>query len=539
MEACMSDLQTYIRETFERKSVSPVAPSEKGKKPGVLNIRDFPAVTGATVALFYPQIVSGESRSIFDEGFDSRAPLSVLALSGALEQAGYRVRIVDAIMEKDVAQAVLRSVDGAMCFGVSCTAGHQLYQALEITRLVRATHPSLPIVWGGWFPSMLTRPTIEDRDVDIVVRGQGEATFLELLYRLSRNLPLDDLRGIAYKKEGRIVVTPERPVVDINSIPPLPYHLIDVKAHLEAGVPRDGKRTISYFSSYGCPYQCTFCSNDALFGPRWYALSPERVVDDIEHLVNTLGVTKILYDDANYFVSAKRVREISELIVKRGLGGKFEWEATGTSNVIHKFDDETLRVLKQSGCSGVFIGAETGSQELMEVFKKPITGEQTVGAAEALGRYDIVPHISFVIGVPGEPEGALDATLDLVARIYRANPKTNIFLFYFTPLPGVRLANSPHTRETTLDLPQDLTQWSTHGANGFYSNYGVKAFLSPTYQKKADRARTLIFLLYRERVAKKNFLTAIIRRIALFRLKHKLFGFPVLEMRIWRYARLG
>ena len=536
----MSDLTTYIRETFERKSVSPVSPSEQGKKPGVLNIHDFPAATAAPVVLFYPQTVSGEARSIFDEGFDSRAPLPLLALAGPLEEAGYRVKIVDAIMETDAAAAVLHSLEGgALCLGVSCTAGYQLCQALEITRLVRARHPSLPIIWGGWFPSMLTTPTIEDRDVDIVVRGQGEATFLELVYRLSRNLSIDDVRGIAYKKEGRVVLTPVRPIVDINSTPPLPYHLIDVDAHLEAGMSRDGLRTISYYSSYGCPYQCTFCSNDALFGPRWYALSPERVVDDIERLVTRWGVTKILFDDANYFVSAKRVREISKLIVERGLGGKFVWEATGTSNVICKFDDETLRLLKQSGCSGVFIGAETGSRELMEVFKKPITGEQTVGAAAALGKYDIVPHISFVIGVPGEPEEALDATLDLVARIYRANPKVNIFLFYFTPLPGVRLAGSPQTREMTLNMPQDLTQWSTHGGSGFYSNYGVKDLLSPAYLRKAERAKTLIFLLFRERVSRKSLLTAILRRVILFRLQRKLFGFPVIESRIWHLARLG
>lgn len=533
----MSDLRTYIRETFERKSVSPVSPGRPGKKPDALNVQEFPAATGAPVVLFFPQTVSGEKRSIYDENFESRAPLSVMALAGPLEQAGYRVTIIDAIMEPDVKQTVLQSLEGAICLGVSCTAGHQLYQALEVTRLVRQRYPSLPIIWGGWFPSMLTTPTIQDPDVDIVVRGQGEATFLELVYRLSRNLPIDDVRGIAYKKDGRVVLTPERPIVDINSAPPLPYHLIDVNAHLESGVPLDGKRTISYYSSYGCPYQCTFCSNDALFGPRWYALSPERVVDDIERLVKW-GATKIILDDANYFVSMKRVREICELVIERGLGGKLEWETTGTANVIHKFDEETLRLLKQSGCSGIFIGAETGSRELMEVFKKPITSEQTLGAAEALGRHGITPHISFVIGIPGEPEEALDDTLDLVAKIYRANPKTNVFLFYFTPLPGVRLSNSPQTHEMTLDVPQDLTQWSAHGAKGFYSNYGVRQFLSPAYRKKVDRAKSLMFLMYRERVLNKNFLRTILKRIVLFRLQHKLLGFPVVENRIWRYARL-
>jgi len=133
---------------------------------------------------------------------------------------------------------------------------------------------------------------------------------------------------------------------------------------------------------------------------------------------------------------------------------------------------------------------------------------------------------------------ALDDTLDLVGKIYRANPKANIFLFYFTPLPGVRLSNSPQTHEMTLDVPQDLTQWSTHGASGFYSNYGVRQFLSPEYRKKVDRAKGLMFLMYRERVSNKNFLTTILKRIVLFRLQHELLGFRVVENRIWRYARL-
>jgi radical SAM superfamily enzyme YgiQ (UPF0313 family) len=535
----MSDLRAYVRETFERKSVSPVSPLEPGNSPSLLDVQPFRAETDAPVVLLYPQIVPTENRSIYDEAFESRAPLAVMALAGPLEQAGYRVKIIDAILEPDVEQAVLRSLDGAICLGISCTAGHQLYQALNVTRLVRKHYPSLPIVWGGWFPSLLTTPTIQDPDVDVVVRGQGEATFLELVHRLSRNQPIDDVRGIAFKKDGRVVFTPERPIVDMNSTPPLPYHLIDMNAHLEAGVPRDGKRLISYYSSYGCPYQCTFCSNDALFGPRWYALSPERVADDIQRLVEKWGATKIILDDANYFVSVKRVREICALLINRGLGGRFEWETTGTANVICRFDEETLALLRQSGCSGIFIGAETGSRELMEVFKKPITGEQTLRAAEALGRHDITPHISFVIGVPGEPEDALDDTLDLVARIYRASPKANVFLFYFTPLPGVRLANSPQTRTLTLDVPQSLERWSSRASAGFYSNQGVREHLSPAYRKKADRARALMSLMFRERVSRKNVLTGALKQAALFRLEHKLLGFPLIERRIWGLARLG
>jgi radical SAM superfamily enzyme YgiQ (UPF0313 family) len=233
----------------------------------------------------------------------------------------------------------------------------------------------------------------------------------------------------------------------------------------------------------------------------------------------------------------KRVREISELIVERGLVGKFEWETTGTANVICRFDEETLALLRQSGCSGIFIGAETGSRELMEVFKKPITGEQTLRAAETLGRHDIVPHISFVIGVPGEPEEALDDTLDLVAKIYRVSPKANVFLFYFTPLPGVRLADSPQTRTVTMDVPESLDRWSS-ASSGFYSNQGVREHLPPAYRRKADRARALMSFIFRERTSKKNVLTAALKQVALVRLQRKLLGFPLVEKRIWGLAGL-
>ena len=128
------------------------------------------------------------------------------------------------------------------------------------------------------------------------------------------------------------------------------------------------------------------------------------------------------------------------------------------------------------------------------------------------------------------------------AAVSRAAGRTlrgGFFLFYFTPLPGVRLANSPQTRTLTLDVPQSLERWSSRASAGFYSNQGVREHLSPAYRKKADRARALMSLMFRERVSRKNVLTGALKQAALFRLEHKLLGFPLIERRIWGLARLG
>lgn len=203
------------------------------------------------------------------------------------------------------------------------------------------------------------------------------------------------------------ICTPERPVVDANQLPPLPYHLVDMQQKLQPDA--RGKRTTSYFTSYGCPYRSLYLllERRGVFGPRWYALTPERVVEDLERLVQQWGANHLVIDDANFFVSRKRVRRMCELIIERGLEGKITWDATGTANVVAKFDDELLTLLRRGGCSAIFIGAESGSQELIDVFKKPITGEHVVQSADKLGRHGIVPYIGFVVGTPGEPADAL------------------------------------------------------------------------------------------------------------------------------------
>jgi radical SAM superfamily enzyme YgiQ (UPF0313 family) len=500
-------------------------------------IDEWRSATDAPVVLYFPNLYrpanarAGKGRTLFGETNTSRAPLPVLALAGVLDLAGYRVRIVDAVMHEDFEAELLAATQGAICLGISSIAGYQVHEALEIAKLVRRRNPSLPIVWGGWFPTLLTEQAVRDPHVDVVVRGQGEATFLELVHRYSTGRPIDDVRGIAYERDGQVVCTPERPVVDANQLPPLPYHLLDMQQKLQPD-PR-GKRTTSYFTSYGCPYRCTFCSNDAVFGPRWYALTPERVVEDMERLVQW-GANHLVIDDANFFVSRKRVRRMCELIVERGLEGRITWDATGTANVVARFDEELLTLLRRGGCSAIFIGAESGSQELIDVFRKPITGEHVVQSADKLGRHGIVPYIGFVVGTPGEPADALARTVDLAARIYRANPAADVQQYFFSPIPGAMLSEAPSVQSGFVERPPaSLAEWAQRfGESGGFVYRWTQLETPFEYRRTVIRFNRLTGVANRPPPGAPRWLARVLRRVALYRLQHSLLGLPTVEARL-------
>jgi len=448
-----------------------------------------------------------------------------MALAGVLEKYGYNPLLIDAKMRDDYLEYILANAEHAICLGVSVIIGYQIKDGLYVTDEVKKRFPKLPVVWGGWHPTMATEQTLSDPRVDIVVRGQGEITFLELVSRLSKGQSLEGLHGISYKKEdGTIVHNHSRLAADPNLLPPLPYHLIDPEQYLSAAF--ENERVISYFTSYGCPYHCTFCSNVDVFGPRWYALKADRVVADYETLVNKYGARHIILDDANYFTNKQRALEIAKLTIDKGLEGKFTWDATGTANVVSSFDHEELELLRRSGCAIVFIGAETGDHELMQTFQKPINNEQIEKAVAGLGTVGIIPIVSFVVGVPGEPAGALDNTLRLASRLFTVHPRPEVRVFFFEPIPHTALSETPTVVQAFSSPPTNMEGWIKIAD---HMGYAKSEFDVPkSYTKKVDRFRqyTAVMWVF-PRKPENSISYKMLRKIASFRLRHLWFDFPI------------
>ena len=160
-------------------------------------------------------------------------PLAALALAGPLIKEGYDVKIIDAAIEDNFSDQILKECLDAICVGISCIYGYQVHQAAEISKQIRNRFPHIPIIYGGWLPTVRPELFLENNLADVVVSGQGEETLLELLRSLEKSrVDLTHIKGIYYKKNGHILATETRKLIDLNKFPSLPYHLIDVNRYL-------------------------------------------------------------------------------------------------------------------------------------------------------------------------------------------------------------------------------------------------------------------------------------------------------------------
>jgi anaerobic magnesium-protoporphyrin IX monomethyl ester cyclase len=220
------------------------------------------------VLLFFPSY-----RSI-----EAAPPLALLALAPIAEQRGLTVDIVDSTVDPRFRERIIEQLDDALCVGISIVTGPMILEAIEVARAVKATRPEVPVVLGGWHPSTLAEQSLAASYIDVVVRGQGELTFGEILDRFRSDTPLEGVLGCSYRSaDGRIVHNPPRHTINISELPPKSYHLVDLEPYARLC----GRRWVYYTSSHGCPYDCSFCSNASIYGRAWNALPAERVVAEV------------------------------------------------------------------------------------------------------------------------------------------------------------------------------------------------------------------------------------------------------------------
>ena len=170
------------------------------------------------VLLFFPSYRS----------LEAAPPLALLALAPLLEERGYSVDIIDSTIEPGYKERILEQLDEAICLGVSIVTGPMIDEAIEVALAVKEKQPDFPVVLGGWHPSTRARQSLEAPYVDVVVRGQGERTLLEIVDCFAEGRELEGVSGCSYKtSSGEVIENPSRPVVNIDTLPPKAYHLVD------------------------------------------------------------------------------------------------------------------------------------------------------------------------------------------------------------------------------------------------------------------------------------------------------------------------
>jgi anaerobic magnesium-protoporphyrin IX monomethyl ester cyclase len=374
------------------------------------------------IVLYHPKSTTPRSR---------RFPLSVLSLAAVLEGREDYL-IVDGNLDPDPTQTIAtilreRQVE---LLAVSVMPGPQMAAAMETSRSIRARFPDLPIVWGGYFPSIFTAAALNADYVDFVVRGQGEDTFLELLQAVRGGRSLDSIGGLSYKdRSGKHRHNPERVMKPPDAFPRLPYHRLAAEKYI---LPTFlGRRTAVHQASVGCPYSCNFCGVVTAYGSRQKMESPARTESVLRHMARVYAVDSIQFYDNNFFLREDHARELSDRLAPLGM----RWWCEARIDILLGYTDATLEAIRRAGCTMIFFGAESGSDWTLKEMNKQLKTAQTLELARRIRQFGIIPEFSFVVGNPKNPERDTRECLSFIRRIKRLNPDAEIIVQHYIPVP--------------------------------------------------------------------------------------------------------
>jgi radical SAM superfamily enzyme YgiQ (UPF0313 family) len=376
-------------------------------------------------------------------------PLSLIPIGNVLRGEGYKAKIIDARLE-DYRKTKL---DDALYVGISSITGRQIKKGLEIARWVKGERPDLPVVWGGVHPSLLPEQTIEDESVDMVVRGEGERTCLELARTLENGKGLDRIRGLTYKEDRKIKSNPDRPFLDLDTeTSDTDYSLVEKYENAYRL-----SETFHYTSSRGCPHRCDFCYNTKFCDNTWRSKSIEKIEEELKEIVERYHPKRINFLEDNFFVKKRRVEAICSAILREGYD--IEWTADVRANYFDRFDRAFMETIRRSGCQELIVGAESGSPRILEEIRKDITVDQIRDAVKKSLKEGIGVFGLFMVGFPGETIRDVELTMNLIDELTRMDErrvKTTVSIF--SPYPGTRLYDRV-VRDYGFTPPESLEAW--------------------------------------------------------------------------------
>src|SRR3989338_6229363 len=240
--------------------------------------------------------------------------------------------------------------------------GPQINNGLKAAKLTREINSNIKIIWGGVHATLLPEQTLKNKYVDIIVYGEGEETFLELIQAIDKGLSLKNIKGIGYKESNKIILNEKRELIENIDKINLRWDLVNPKDYIHNF---EKKKSISTITSRGCYFRCSFCYNQTFFGARYFrGFSPEKVLEEIKFLLD-LKVETIKFEDYNFLVDKNRTKEICNLIKQEKLD--FTWSAPIRA---HYFTEEFTKEITSVGYKYCNIGAESGSERILKLIKK-------------------------------------------------------------------------------------------------------------------------------------------------------------------------
>jgi len=363
----------------------------------------------------------------------SYPPLGLAYIAATLKTAGYEAKVFDLI---DVpffqAEKLIRKEEPDVV-GISCNLTDYRWGAFKLAQIVRRLNPKTKVVMGGSHATHLYAQVLTNFSVDIIVRFEGEETFLELIKALEAKTDLRSVKGIAFRLGSQIIKTDDRPPIDNLDSLPFPLHSsneFDRYIHYSAPASFKGKtvgklKSVNIMASRGCPHNCVYCSI-AQFWPRRCRLrSPKNVVDEMQVLCEKFGVMHFTFFDDLFTLNQQRVIEICKEILNRKLD--VCWECVTRVDLI---SEELLAWMKKAGCVSISYGVESGSDVVLKAINKRQSRAQVAKAFQMTHTEEMKAYILLMIGNLKESERTINDTISLVRAIEPDKIRTTLTQVY-------------------------------------------------------------------------------------------------------------
>ena len=426
-----------------------------------------------------PKIVLYQSQQVNQDNgqFTSydMLPLEMLHIAGFPVEEGYEVVILDASLysNEEAHRRAVEACEGAMIFGTTAILGYMVADGHMAAMKVKEAHPNIRVIAGGWFPSVCPEAYLSTGLYDAVCMGQGELTFRDYIHAVESGADLEGVNGLALWRDGQVYNTDPRTIVGWNQLTRAPWQLIDIEPYKERQL-RPGAREarnrmpcppafggnkpyfgVSYYASFGCPEPCTFCCSPLVTNRRWKAMPANEMLDDIEDLKERWQFDVLRFQDANWGVHEKRVREFCQGMVDRKID--LQWSTTVEVHSINAYKPETLDLCAEAGMYLGCVGAESADPTTLERVGKPIKTEDMLPACKELHDRNIITSLTYIIGYPDEPAESMLRTIEQAREIIHHCPTVSAHVYPFRPIPGNEMY------QLALDMgykpPTNLLDW--------------------------------------------------------------------------------
>lgn len=396
-------------------------------------------------------------------------PYSLLTIASSICD-NYETIIIDENLNEQY--NVYKLIENCLCVGISVMTGQQIIGALKFTKIVKSINPQIPIIWGGCHPTLLPEITISNSDIDFLVIGRGEIVFNKLIAELETSQNFIDIENIVYKKDNQIVYNKiKNDIILVNSFN---WNLLNINNYIRQDE-KIGKNVINYVSSFGCPFDCTFCSEVALYQNKWLAYDNKRIINDIQFLLENTNAKSIKFFDANFFGNPNKAIDFAKRIIELKL--IFNWAAAIHPKTLSELNNTDLEILQNSNCCRLLIGAESGYQPALDIINKKITANEIIISAIKCSEFNVNGSFTFIVGLPNcDIEKEIEETINIGNQIRRINSKHDVKIHFYAPYPNTLLFHK--AIEFGFKPPKTLQDWAD------YDYYNIETpWIKKDYEK--------------------------------------------------------